>query len=583
MSIFNVISLLGGLAFFLYGMNVMSDGLEKMSGSTLERTLRKMTSNKFKGLLLGAGITAAIQSSSAMTVMLVGFVNSGIMQLEQTVTVIMGANIGTTFTAWLTSIMGLDSDNLFVSLLKPENFSAIFALVGVMLIMLSKKTKVKDIGSILIGFAVLMFGMKLMSTSMKPLAENETFASLLTAFKNPILGVLLGTLVTGVIQSSSASVGILQALALTGNISYSIAIPIIMGQNIGTCVTSLISSIGVNKNAKRVAAVHISFNIIGTTLFLALFTVLNSFSLLPFADNPIGTVGIAICHTFFNCATTLLLLPFSKQLVKLAKVIVRGKDKHDKTDEKFIDERLLNTPSFAIAECVNRVNDMAKTAKAAIDESIRLVDNYDEKSGEKILEFEDKLDNYEDKLGSVMVELSKNDLSDADNREISKLLHSIGDFERLGDHAVNLLKTAKEIDEKGVNFSKSACYELDVLTNAINEITQITVNAFINNDADAAKQVEPLEQVIDELISTIKAHHVNRLQTGDCTIQFGFVLADLLTNYERISDHCSNIAVTLIELNHGSFDTHEYLSGVKTGKDEQFKSLYNKYYQKYAL
>lgn len=584
MTILNFITLFGGLAFFLYGMTVMSGGLEKMSGGKLEKTLKKMTSNPFKSLLLGAGITIAIQSSSAMTVMLVGLVNSGIMQLEQTVGVIMGSNIGTTLTAWLTSAAGIESDSILISLLKPENFAPIFALVGISLIMLSKKTKRKDIGGILVGFAVLMYGMKLMSSSMAPLSSDPSFTSILTAFKNPLFGVLIGTVVTGVIQSSAASVGILQALALTGNITFSMAIPIIMGQNIGTCVTSLISSIGVNKNAKRVAAVHISFNIIGTAICLSVYCLLDAFSLIPFADTAISTFGIAICHTVFNVVTTIMLLPFSKMLVKLARLVVRDKD-GDKHGEKyaFIDQRLLNTPSVALSECQGKTVEMAHIAKDTINTGLEIIEIYDEEKANRIIENEDMLDMYEDKLGSYLVKLSQSDLSDADGQKISKLLHTIGDFERLGDHAVNLLKTAEEIHEKHMTFSKQAQNELRVLTNALHEILDITISAFETDNTVLAKQVEPLEQVIDELIAATKYNHINRLKNGSCTIEIGFVLNDMLTNYERISDHCSNIAVAIIEVEQNAFDTHKYLTKVKTGNDEDFVKAFNMYNEKYII
>lgn len=584
MTILNFITLFGGLAFFLYGMTVMSGGLEKMSGGKLEKTLKKMTSNPFKSLLLGAGITIAIQSSSAMTVMLVGLVNSGIMQLEQTVGVIMGSNIGTTLTAWLTSAAGIESDSILISLLKPENFAPIFALVGISLIMLSKKTKRKDIGGILVGFAVLMYGMKLMSSSMEPLSSDPSFTSILTAFKNPLFGVLIGTVVTGVIQSSAASVGILQALALTGNITFSMAIPIIMGQNIGTCVTSLISSIGVNKNAKRVAAVHISFNIIGTAICLSVYCLLDAFSLIPFADTAISTFGIAICHTIFNVVTTLMLMPFSKMLVKLARFVVRDKD-GDKHGEKyaFIDQRLLNTPSVALSECQGKTVEMAHIAKDTINTGLEIIEIYDEEKANRIIENENMLDMYEDKLGSYLVKLSQSDLSDADGQKISKLLHTIGDFERLGDHAVNLLKTAEEIHEKHMTFSKQAQNELRVLTNALHEILDITISAFESDNTVLAKQVEPLEQVIDELIAATKYNHINRLKNGRCTIEIGFVLNDMLTNYERISDHCSNIAVAIIEVEQNAFDTHKYLTKVKTGNDEDFVKAFNMYNEKYII
>ncbi len=586
MTVFNFITLFGGLAFFLYGMTVMSGGLEKMSGSKLEKTLKKMTSNPFKSLALGAGITIAIQSSSAMTVMLVGLVNSGLMQLEQTVGVIMGSNIGTTLTAWITAATGIESDNFFVSMLKPANFSPIFALVGILLIMGAKSTRKKDIGSIMVGFAILMFGMTLMSDSMEPLADMPEFQSILTAFNNPLFGVLIGTVVTGIIQSSAASVGILQALALTGNITFSMAIPIIMGQNIGTCVTSLISSIGVNKNAKRVAAVHISFNVIGTVIFLTAYTLIDSLIGFSFSDKPINTVGIAVCHSIFNVVTTLMLLPFSKMLVKIAKFVVRDKkgEKEDTTEKfEFIDERLLNTPSFALSECLGRTIDMARIAKDTIFAAIELTKKYDKKVCETIRENEHQLDMYEDKLGTILVKLSQNDMSDVDNREISKLLHTIGDFERLGDHAINVLKSAQEIHEKKIEFSPEASADMKVLTDAVYEIMENTIDAFENNSIEKAVLIEPLEQVIDELIVAIKSNHIKRLQQGGCTIDIGFVFNDMLTNYERISDLCTIIAVALMEADLDAIDTLLYLMAVKKGENEQFKAAFTEYSKKYSV
>ncbi len=583
MDIFSFITLAGGLAFFLFGMHEMSSGLEKMAGGSLERILKKMTSSKLKSMLLGAGITIAIQSSSAMTVMLVGLVNSGIMKLSQTVGVIMGSNIGTTLTAWILSTTGIESSNTFIRLLKPDNFAPIVALIGIGLIMLSKKSKRKDIGGIFIGFAILMFGMTLMSGAVKPLADMPEFSSLLTAFTNPIVGVLVGALFTGIIQSSAASVGILQALALTGSITYGMAIPIIMGQNIGTCVTALISSIGVNKNAKRVSVVHISFNIIGTVIILILFYLSEALIGFSFIDSPIGVVGIAACHSIFNIFTTVILLPFSKRLVKFAEFVV--KDKADMAEEKyaFLDERLLKTPSFAISECANMTVKMAKIAKTAVMSAMQLLKNYDESEVQKVMENEEQLDMYEDKLGSYLVRLSSKELSDADSKEISKLLHTIGDFERLGDHAVNLLKTAKEINDKKITFSAEADAEIAVLTNAITDILDITITTFSEADLMKAGNVEPLEQVIDELIKAIKTNHIERLQSGNCTIELGFVLSDLLTNYERISDHCSNIAVALIEVSQNCFDTHEYLNSIKTMDNQSFRERYNEYMIKYKL
>lgn len=583
MGLFDLVKLFGGLAFFLYGMHVMSSGLEKMAGGKLEKTLRVMTSTTIRSLALGAGITIAIQSSSAMTVMLVGLVNSGIMQLSQTVGVIMGSNIGTTLTAWILSLSGIDSDVILLQLLKPKNFAPIFALVGIIMIMASKNMRKKDIGAILVGFAVLMSGMEAMSSAVSPLAESESFASILTAFKNPIIGVLVGTVFTGIIQSSAASVGILQALALTGSITFGMAIPIIMGQNIGTCVTSLISSIGVSKNAKRVAVVHISFNVIGTAVCLTLFMIAQSVFGLDILESPIGVVGIAACHSIFNVFTTLILIPFSKQLVKIAEMVIKSADDTPPAHVPLLDERLLNTPGFAVSECGNLAKDMAKIAVENVYASLSLFDKYDDRISEKVLQNEEILDMYEDKLGTYLVRLSSKDPSEANSREISKLLHTIGNFERLGDHAVNLLKAAGEKNGKKINFSAEATAELKVITAALSEILHITLDAFINDSIEEAMNVEPLEQVIDKLVSEIKNNHINRLQRGDCTIELGFVLSDILTNYERISDHCSNIAVAMIEVAQNSFDTHEYLNTVKNMGDENFKRKFAAFSSKYAL
>lgn len=587
MSIFSVFTLLGGLAFFLYGMTVMSTGLEKMAGGKLEKTLKRMTSNPFKSLTLGAGITIAIQSSSAMTVMLVGLVNSGIMQLEQTVGVIFGSNIGTTLTAWILSLAGIEGDNVFIKMLKPESFSPLVALIGVVLIMLCKKDKKKDLGSILIGFSILMFGMTLMGDSVEPLADSPEFQKILVAFNNPMLGVAVGAIFTGIIQSSAASVGILQALSGTGSITYGMAIPIVMGQNIGTCVTALISSIGVNKNARRVSIVHILFNLIGTLVCLAIYYPLDMIFKFAFTDAAATPVGIAFCHSVFNVVTTLLLLPFSKLLVKMAKKLVPDKQTEDKYS--FLDERLLNTPSFALSECDALTVKMAELAQNTFVKATALVRSvndgapFDEKLAEQILQDEKLLDKYEDKLGSFLVKLSSKELSDADSKEIAKLLHTIGDFERIGDHAVNMLGVAREISDKGISFSKSACAELKVLEAALEDIVGLTVAAFAEDDLGKAKDVEPLEQVVDRLTSLIKANHVDRLQRGDCTIELGFVLSDLLNNFERVSDHCSNIAVAMIEVSQNSFATHKYLHAVKDGDNADFSERYDEYAIKYRL
>ncbi len=582
MTVFNFISLLGGLALFLFGMNTMSGGLEKTAGGKLEKILKKMTDKPIKALFLGIVITATIQSSSAVTVMLVGLVNSGIMQLGQSVGVIMGSNIGTTVTAWILSLAGIESDNFFVSLLKPSNFSPIIAFIGILLMMVAKKERLKEIGGICLGFAVLMFGMEMMSDSMSPLSEMQEFRDLMIMFNNPVFGLIIGIVMTAVIQSSSATVGILQALSLTGALSYSMAIPIIMGQNIGTCVTALISSIGVSKNAKRVAAIHVYFNLIGTAVLLALFYVIDAIFNLSFADSPIAPAGIAVVHSIFNLSTTVLLFPFTKQLEKLAVKTVKDKSEHEEK-QTFIDERLLLTPSIAVSECRNHAVNMAKLAVDTIIHSISIIYKYDEKSAKEIVESEKKLDEYEDKLGSFLVKVSSMDLSNEDSNTVALLLHAIGDFERIGDHAVNIMKVAKEMNDKNIVFSDKATAELKTVAEAIKEILGITVNAFAEGSMNYALEVEPLEQVIDGLLSEIKSRHIDRLTGGNCTIELGFVLSDLITNYERVSDHCSNIAVCLIQLSHSEFNAHKYLNNYKLSGSREFTEKFEKYNSKYVL
>ena len=563
MDIFSVFTLCGGLAFFLYGMTTMSKSLEKMAGGKLERLLKRMTSNPFKSLLLGAGITIAIQSSSAMTVMLVGLVNSGVMELGQTIGVIMGSNIGTTLTAWILSLTGIESESVFVNLLKPENFSPVIALAGIILIMGSKKQKRRDIGRIMVGFSILMYGMELMKESVSPLADMPEFASLLTAFNNPLLGVLVGAVFTGVIQSSAASVGILQALALTGSITYGMAIPIIMGQNIGTCVTALLSAIGVNRNAKRVAVIHISFNVIGTAVCLVLFYGGNAIFHFSFMTQAVGAVGIAFCHTVFNVLTTLLLLPFSRQLEKLARRMIRTEDKAEQF--AFLDPLLLRTPSVAISECTAMTNRMGELAHRNILLAIRQFSDYSEERETEILQNEDKLDIYEDRLGNYLVQISQHGVSMDDIHTVSRLLHAIGDFERVGDHALNLQESSQELHEKELSFSDDARAELDVLISALEEIMEEAFGSFASGDLTRARSVEPLEETIDQLIEEIRMRHIHRLQTGECTIQLGFILSDLLTNLERVSDHCSNIAISVIEEYDSDMDPHAYLQDLKTG------------------
>jgi len=579
MDLFSIFTLCGGLAFFLYGMTTMSKSLEKMAGGKLERLLKNMTSNPFKSLLLGAGITIAIQSSSAMTVMLVGLVNSGVMELGQTIGVIMGSNIGTTLTAWILSLTGLESGNVFVNLLKPENFSPLVALVGIILIMGSKKQKRRDIGRIMVGFSILMYGMELMKEAVSPLADMPEFASILTAFNNPLLGVLVGAVFTGIIQSSAASVGILQALALTGSITYGMAIPIIMGQNIGTCVTALLSSIGVNRNAKRVAVIHISFNIIGTVVCLILFYGGNMIFHFAFMNQPVGAVGIAFCHTVFNVFTTVILLPFSRQLEQLARRLIKSEPK--KEHFAFLDPLLLRTPGVAVSECVNMTVQMGQTARRNVLLAIEQLSDYQESRETEILENEDKLDIYEDRLGGYLVEISQHGISIADSRTVSRLLHAIGDFERLGDHALNLQESARELHEKELHFSAAAEAELEVLLSALRDILDQALNSFSADDPDTAKKVEPLEETVDRLIEEIRVRHIQRLQTGECTIRLGFVLNDLLTNFERVSDHCSNIAVSIIEEHNGEADRHAYLHSVKAGGD--FSADLGRDLEKYRL
>ena len=579
MNIFSLFTLCGGLAFFLYGMTVMSKSLEKMAGGRLERLLKRMTSNPIKSLLLGAGITIAIQSSSAMTVMLVGLVNSGVMELGQTIGVIMGSNIGTTLTAWLLSLTGIESDSFFVNFLKPKNFSPLLALAGILLIMGSKKQRRRDVGRVMMGFSILMYGMELMSGSVAPLADMPEFTDLMTAFTNPLLGVLVGAAFTGIIQSSAASVGILQALAMTGSVTYGMAIPIIMGQNIGTCVTALISSIGVSRNAKRVSVIHISFNLIGTVVGLIVLCGGNAIFGFPFLSDSVNAVGIAFCHTVFNVCTTLLLLPFTRQLEWLAKKAISTEDKP--SDFAFLDPRLLRTPGVAVSECASMVNQMGALAQASMNLVLDQFLQYTEAREEEILANEDKLDIYEDRLGGYLVQISQHGTSADDNHTISRLLHAIGDFERIGDHILNLQQSAKELHDKQLRFSDAAREELAVLTHLMQDILDASLSCFREDDPIAAQQVEPLEETMDCLTDEIRSRHIRRLQTGECTIQLGFVLNDLLNNFERVSDHCSNIAVSVIEERDSHIAAHAYLHDMK--KNGEFAVRLQQNLKRYAL
>lgn len=580
MNLLSVIILAGGLAFFLYGMNVMSSGLEKMAGGKLEGALRRLTSNPFKSLMLGMSVTAVIQSSSALTVMLVGLVNSGIMQIGQTVGIIMGSNIGTTITAWLLSMIEIETDNVWLKLLKPDYFSLIFALVGVLLIMASKSEKKKDAGTIMIGFAVLMYGMKLMSSAVEPLADSPKFASVLTAFENPVLGILMGAVFTAVIQSSSASVGILQALSLTGSISYGVAIPIIMGQNIGTCITALISGIGVNRNAKKVGVIHIAFNLIGTLIWTAIFYIVNAFVNFAFIELPIGAVGIATVHSIFNILTTALLLPFGKYLVMLANRILPDKETAEK--KELLDERLLAAPSIAVLECNNITMEMSELANKMISSSLSLMTDYDPKLAAEIAGSEERLDYLEDRLSAYLMKISAKPISDENNRTVSKMFHILSDFERMGDHAVGIAEVAKELFDKKISFTDKAKKEVAVLTECVLDITERTAEVYRNNDIKNAFYVEPLEQVVDGLAAKMRSSHIRRLQSGECTIELGFILTDLITHLQRISDHCSNVAVAVVETTRDSFDSHEYLHSLKNDSDE-FSKIYREFAGKYRI
>ena len=580
MDLFDVLTLLGGLSLFLFGMNLMGASLEKRAGSSLKILLGKLTSRKILGFLTGMGVTAVIQSSSATTVMVVGFVNSGLLTLRQAISVIMGANVGTTVTAWILSLTGLDGDNFFVMLLKPTSFTPILALIGVVLTMMAKSDKKKDVGMILLGFAVLMFGMDTMSGAVAGLEEVPEFRNILLMFSNPVLGVLAGAGLTAIIQSSSASVGILQALSATGQVTYGAAIPIIMGQNIGTCVTAMISSVGANKNAKRAAVVHLLFNIVGTAVWLAVFYGINAVVQFSFVSHSIDQLGIAVVHTAFNILCTALLFPFSGLLEKMACRLVPDTKAPEKI--QILDERFLATPSVAIDRCQEVAETMARISMDALKTSCQLIEHYDPKSAQAVRETEQEADQYEDMLGTYLVKLGRADLNAADSRETAKLLHIIGDFERISDHAVNLVESAEEIRNKGLSFSVHAKQELAVLTAAVGEVMDLALDAFLQNDPALAAKVEPLEQVVDTLKEQLRNRHILRLQKGECTIELGFVWSDLLTSLERVADHFSNIAGCVIEMSHDSLDVHEYLDNVKAG-GPGFLRAYEAYAQKYAL
>ena len=585
MDIFNVLTMIGGLCLFLFGMNLMGDALERRAGSSLRVLLGKLTTNRMLGFLTGLAVTGVIQSSSATTVMVVGFVNSGLLTLGQAINVIMGANVGTTVTAWILSLSGIESGNVFVRLLKPSSFTPILALVGIVYYMFMKDSKKKDTGMIFLGFATLMFGMETMSGAVSSLKNVPEFQQMFLMFTNPILGVLVGAVLTGIIQSSSASVGILQALSSTGSVTYAAAIPIIMGQNIGTCVTALISSVGANKNARRAAMVHLYFNIIGVTIFLVGFYGLNTVCHFAFVNTTIEAWGIAVVHSVFNIVATLVLLPFANLLEKLA--IFTIPDSPEKESFALLDDRLLNTPAVAVERARSATAEMAELARVGVMQAMSLTHEWNDTLAQKVREEETQVDRYEDALGTYLVKLSSRELNHADSQSVNTLLHTISDFERISDHSVNLMESAEEMHTKDIQFSQDARDELQVLEDAVQDILNRTTDAFRKGDLHLASKVEPLEAVVNELVRAIKAHHIARLQAGSCSIEYGFVLDDLLTNYERVCDHCSNVAVAQIEVAQDSFDTHAYLNELRHGNDtkesEEFHRRLDRYRERYLF
>lgn len=586
MDIFGVLTLIGGLALFLYGMSVMGQGLEKISGGRLELLLERLTSNPIKAVLLGAGVTAVIQSSSATTVMVVGFVNSGIMKLYQAIGIIMGANVGTTVTSWILSLTGMSGDNLFIRLLKPSSFSPVLALIGIIFYMSGKNNRKKDVGEILLGFAVLMFGMESMSDSVKPLADVPEFTNILTMFQNPLLGVIIGAVLTAVIQSSSASVGILQALSVTGAFTYASVIPIIMGQNIGTCITAMLSSVGAGKSAKRAAFVHLYFNIIGAIIFMVFYFGLNALIGFSFSDDTVGGAQIALVHSIFNISTTLILLPFIRVLEKLAylTIPVSEKEKQAVEDMEFqvLDDRFLQTPAFAIEQCRSLANQMAQLSEECFFKAMQSLTDFSKETIEEVIALENKIDVYQDKLSNYLTKLSSRNLAYQDGQNVSMLLHCITDMERISDHAVNVAESAQTMQKRNLSFSKKATEEMNVYRNAMQDILNQTVQAFIYGDEHQAMSVEPLEEVIDKLNKNIKKRHVRRLRKGKCTIDLGLILSDVATNFERVADHCSNIAVYLIQEQDTDLEAHSYVNHLRED-DNSFERQVAILEEKYSL
>ena len=580
MSISNVLALVGGLALFLYGMSIMGSALEKCAGNRLKSILTKLTSSRLNGFLLGLVVTAVIQSSSATTVMVVGFVNSGIMTLTQSIYIIMGANVGTAVTSWILSLTGISGSAWYITMLKPATFVPILALIGIIIYTSTKKQKKKDASAILLGFSVLMFGMEMMSGAVAPLKDIPQFTSLMTAFSNPFLGVIAGAVLTAVIQSSSASVGILQALSLTGGISYAVAIPVIMGQNIGTCITAVLSSVGTSKDARRASMIHLYFNVIGMIIWMTVFYVLNAFFHFSFVDMHATPFGIAVVHTAFKLLSTAVLMPFGPQLEKLARFTVRDGKQADVLP--MLDERLFVTPSIALERAHTILLEMADLSISALYTSLDLLNEFDPRKAEEVVEAENRADMYEDKLGSYLVQLSSHSMGEQDSHEMTKYLHMIGDLERISDHAINIMESAQELNDKQLSFSKEATGEIGTITSAIRQILDYTLRAMHREDLSIAARVEPLEQVIDLLNKAIRARHIERLTRGNCTIELGFILNDILTNLERVSDHCSNLAVAIIEIANNSLDVHGYLNDVKSNRGE-YSVLYEQFRQQFSL
>ena len=586
MNFFDLLTMIGGLSLFLYGMSMLGDGLAKASGGRLENILGKLTSNPIKAVLVGAGVTAMIQSSSATTVMVVGFVNSGIMKLQQAVGIIMGANIGTTITAWILSTAGIDSEHFLIQMLNPTSFCPILAIIGSMILLFSHKDRRRNVATIMLGFAILMFGMNTMSSAVKPLAEMPEFINILPTFSNPVLGMLVGLIMCAVLQSSSVSVGILQSLSLTGVIGFDTVIPMILGQNIGSCVPAMLSSIGARKNAKRAALVHLYFNIIGTAIIMVAFYGLNAVRPLAIMNQAATPLGIAVVHTLFKVVITICLLPLSKVLVKLASLTVKDDPEETTPEDRalgLLDARFLETPSYAVEQSRAVAVVMAGLAEESMNVAMSLLDSYTEEGAQRVKRLEEKVDLFEDQLGTYLVKLSSRTVSGKDSHTLSTLLHCISDMERISDHALNVMECAQEMHDKELEFSDKAKKELQVFRRAVHDILNITMLSFRDENLELAKQVEPLEEIIDGLNLDIKQRHVKRLRKGKCSIELGFVLTDIITNFERVSDHCSNIAVCLLQVSEDEFDTHAYIDGLKAGDNVDFRGKVMAYGERYQL